>query len=96
MPRQELKARLFSVQYKSSCPGNETGFNHIDLKVAEGLASCRCHQLIETTVSLDHEDERKCTHVVPGFHRNIAEWWDRVKKCGVVRDRFVARIYLSM
>lgn len=55
------------------------------------MASGRGYQLVQTTVKLDNEDERRYTLVIPGFHRNTVEWWGQVKKRGVVRDGFVAR-----
>lgn len=91
-PNKNWKLIYFPYYAKGVVSGNKTGFKPINLKVPELLASSRGHQLIQITVSLDDKDHRGCTLVVLGFHRNIAEWWGQVKKCGEVRDGCLARI----
>jgi hypothetical protein len=75
--------RLVSFPYytKYAMPGDATGFKHIDINIGELLKSGRGGSMVQTGISLDEEFSDGCTMVVPGFHRQIGEWW------GLVQDR---------
>lgn len=45
--------------------------------------------IIQGSVSLDDENAQGCTEIVPGFHRYIGSWWEKVKTRGKVPDGHV-------
>ena len=75
------------------------------MNIDKYLGTGRGANIIQGSVSLDDETiEGGCTEIVPGFHRNIAHWWDavnermstarsrRLEKSGHVKN--VSNIYL--
>ncbi|RPA88655.1 hypothetical protein L873DRAFT_1725222 [Choiromyces venosus 120613-1] len=84
----DLNWRLVSYPYytKDTSAGENTGFKHLDLNVPELLAEGRGENIIQSSVSIDDEYEDGCTIVVPGFQRNICEWWVRVEARGMTAN----------
>lgn len=98
--RPDRNWRLISYPYytKDTVVGESTGFKHLDLNVPALLETGRGANIIQTTLSLDDEDEDGCTILVPGFHRCIRQWWEQVEARGVAADGLttnVSQIYTS-
>jgi Phytanoyl-CoA dioxygenase (PhyH) len=82
--RGDGRWRLVSHPYytKYADKGDSTGFKHIDLNIPNLVKHGRGENVVQTAVSMDDEWEGGCTVVVPGFHRNIKEWWEKVESRG--------------
>lgn len=61
---------------------DSTGFKHIDINLSWLISSGSGRNLVQSAVSLDDESEGDCTLVVPGFHKHIQSWWEKVKARG--------------
>lgn len=92
--RPDQNWRLISYPYytKDTIIGESTGFKHLNLNVPALLESGRGANIIQTTLSLDDEDEDGCTILVPGFHRHIREWWARVEARGIAADGLTTNV----
>lgn len=79
-----MNSRLISYPYytKDTTAGENPGFKHLDLNVPRLLSESRSINIVQSSVSADDEAEDGCTILVPGFHRNIREWWSRVETRG--------------
>ncbi|RPA93276.1 hypothetical protein L873DRAFT_67820 [Choiromyces venosus 120613-1] len=79
--RLDMNFRLISYPYytKDTTPGENTSFKHLDLNVLRRLSENQGINIVQCSVSVDNEESDGCTIVVPGFHRNIREWWSRVE-----------------
>ncbi len=88
--RPDKNYRLISYPYytKDTSKGDSTGFTHLDINVGRLVKSGRGINVIQSSLSLDDEDEDGCTMLVPGFHRWIAEWWARVVERRENRDGY--------
>jgi hypothetical protein len=86
--RPDINFRLISYPYytKDTTPGENTGFKHLDLNVPRLLSEGRGINIVQCSVSVDNEDSDGCTIVVPGFHRNIRQWWSRVEDRGMAAN----------
>jgi len=82
--RPDMNFRLISYPYytKDTTAGENTGFKHLDLNVPRLLSEGRGINIVQCSVSVDNEESDGCTIVVPGFHRNIRQWWSRVEDRG--------------
>ena len=78
--RPDGNIRLVSYPYyaKYAMQGDETEFRHIDTAVSKLIQSGHGANIIQGSVSLDHEIEGHCTEIVPGFHQHIEQWWSKV------------------
>lgn len=79
--RPDRAYTLVSYPYYAKCArgGDPTFFRHIDLNVADYLATNKGANIIQGSVSLDDETvDGGCTELVLGFHRHIKRWWDNV------------------
>ncbi|MCJ1396607.1 hypothetical protein MMC18_009498 [Xylographa bjoerkii] len=78
--RPDRNPRLVSYPYyaKYTIPGDFTFFRHIDMNVRMYLENEHGKNIIQGSISLDDENEEGCTEIVPGFHKNIAHWWEAV------------------
>lgn len=92
--RPDQNWRLISYPYytKDTALGESTGFKHLDLNVPALLNNGRGANIIQTSLSLDHEDPDGCTILVPGFHRHIREWWGRVEARGTAADGLTTNV----
>ncbi|KAI9780352.1 MAG: hypothetical protein M1839_006775 [Geoglossum umbratile] len=79
-PDQNTWLICYPYYVKYQLEGEKTGFSHLDINVDEFVKTGRGGNIIQGSLSLDDEDEQNCTLVVPGFHRHIHEWWERVKQ----------------
>lgn len=86
--------RLVSYPYyaKYASKGDQTFFRHIDVNIPDLIATNRGASMIQGTVSLDDEDDSNCTEILPGMHRHLHTWWDRVVARGKDTNGFVHRI----
>jgi hypothetical protein len=75
--RSDSNYRLVSYPYvtKNSVVGDRTGFLHMDLDIQEYIRSKQGINLFTGSVSLDDEDDKTCTLIVPGFHDHIEDWY---------------------
>jgi hypothetical protein len=82
--RPDKNWRLISYPYytKDTTVGDRTGFRHLDINVEELVEKGRGCNMVQGLVSLDNEDDDGCTVLVPGFHRHIGVWWQRVRERG--------------
>ena len=82
--RPDQQWRLISYPYytKDTSEGESTGFAHLDINVEKFIATGRGANIIQGSLSLDDEGADGCTLLVPGFHRHVASWWERVKARG--------------
>lgn len=82
--RPDGNIRLVSYPYyaKYVRPGDYTFFRHIDMNVSMYVEDGHGGNIIQGSVSLDDEDEGGCTEIVPGFHRNIKSWLEKVEGRG--------------
>ena len=80
--RPDRNHRLVAYPYyaKYALPGDKTTFRHIDLNVNKYLESSRGGEIIQGSVSFDDEDEKGCTELVLGFHKQIGRWWSGVRE----------------
>jgi hypothetical protein len=65
---------------KGAQSGQNTGFLHIDLNIDEYDKNRQGVDRLTSSLSLSHENERNCTVVVPGFHKFIDSWLERMKQ----------------
>ena len=72
--------RLVSLPYysKFAVTGDSTGFKHIDINIPQFLETGRGENIVQTAVSIDDEDEDRCTIIVRGFQDHTKEWWECV------------------
>lgn len=92
--------RLISYPYyaKSTQPGENTVFQHLDINIYNYLNTGRGGSLLQRSVSLTKEDERNCTELLKGMHKTgcLQSWWTDIQKQGNVPDGFIAGIRRSM
>ncbi|KAI9845527.1 MAG: hypothetical protein M1837_004866 [Sclerophora amabilis] len=86
--RPDQQWRLISYPYytKDTSEGESTGFRHLDMYVEEFLKTGRGANMFQGSLRLDDEDKDGCTVLVPGHHRHIAAWWERVRVMGQNRS----------
>ena len=82
--RPDRNHRLVSFPYytKYAVASDETAFAHLDLKVSSYLEDGRGANIIQGSVSFDHETNRHCTVLIPGFQRHLEAWWAQVRARG--------------
>ncbi len=81
--RPDKNWKLISYPYytkDTNRPGEKTGFFHLDLNVEDYVRTRKGGNIVQGSVSLDDETTDGCTLLVPGFHRHIDAWWERVRK----------------
>ena len=66
--------------------GDSTEFRHIDINITRLISSERGRNLVQRAVSLDNESEHRCIVALPGFHKHIESWWEKVKERGKEKD----------
>jgi len=96
--RRQLVSYPYYAKYVVPGTGDPTFFRHIDMNVSKFLEDGHGGNIIQGSVSLDHEDEEGCTEIVPGFHKHIRTWWEKVKARGKVPNGHVhglEKIYLK-
>lgn len=80
--RPDHQWRLVSYPYyaKFSKRGDSTFFRHIDINVEQYLKDGRGGNMIQGSVSLDHETEDMCTEVLARMHTHdsMKDWHQRV------------------
>ena len=74
--RPDSNTWLISYPYytKSTAPGHETGFLHLDLHAEQFVQDGKGGNITQGAVTLTDEDVDNCTVLVPGFHRQIRAW----------------------
>ena len=79
--RPDMNSRLISYPYYTmdTTAGENTSSKHLDLNVPRLLSESRSINIVQSSASADDEAEDGCIILVPGFHRNIREWWSRVE-----------------
>lgn len=79
--RPDQQWRLLARPYiaKDTDPGESTGFLHLDLNVGRYIQDGSGGNLLSSSISLDDETPNGCTVVVPGFHKHIRAWHERVE-----------------
>ena len=79
--RPDRQWRLIARPYitKDTDPGESTGFLHLDLNVGRYVQDGSGGSLLSSSLSLDDETPHGCTVVVPGFHKHIRAWHERVE-----------------
>lgn len=83
--RPDHNSWLISYPYytKSIDDGQSTGLLHFDLNVQSFAETGKCANIIQGVVSLSDEDPTNCTILVPGFQRNVQQWYaEHVEKFG--------------
>jgi hypothetical protein len=86
--------RLISFPYyvKSTMPGEQTYFRHIDINLNDLSRTGRGYAVLQGSLSLDDENDHNCTEILPGMHRHLPEWWSEVRERQEVSDGHVQRI----
>jgi hypothetical protein len=86
--------RLISFPYyaKSTYPGESTAFRHIDVNIANFVRTGRGQNALQGSLALSMEDDNNCTELLLGMHRDIREWFDRLRLRGYTKDSYVQRI----
>ena len=89
--RPDRAHRLISYPYyaKYAVGGDSTFFRHIDMNVPSYLENGHSSNIIQGSISLDDETEDGCTEILPGFHKNIGEWWATVEERGAGTNGYV-------
>ncbi|KAL8684820.1 MAG: hypothetical protein Q9218_008121, partial [Villophora microphyllina] len=89
--RPDQNHRLVAYPYyvKYATPGDKTSFRHIDMSVPKYLETGRGGNIIQGALSLDDEDAKNCTELVPGFHRHLKTWWEALGSREPVPDGLV-------
>ncbi|KAL2801931.1 hypothetical protein BJX63DRAFT_438336 [Aspergillus granulosus] len=92
--RPDKQWRLISYPYyaKNAQPGDSTFFRHIDIDVEQAVERGRGINSIQGSMSLDDEDKKNCTEILPGMHQHLAEWNSRVKARGEKLNNLVNKI----
>ncbi|KAJ5139428.1 hypothetical protein N7448_002836 [Penicillium atrosanguineum] len=92
--RPDHAHRLISFPYyaKSTMPGEQTRFRHIDVNLNDLFQTGRGHAILQGSLSLDDEDEQNCTELLYGMHRHIHEWWASVRDRMETTDGYVQKI----
>ncbi|KAH0542465.1 hypothetical protein FGG08_003136 [Glutinoglossum americanum] len=82
--RPDKNWRLISYPYitKDTDPGENTGFLHLDLNTAQYVKDGSGGNLLSSSIALDDEQADGCTVGVPGFHRHIHDWHNRLVERG--------------
>ena len=91
---------LISFPYyaKYAMAGDQTGFRHIDINTKEACRGGRGVDMIQGSLTIDDEDDKNCTIILPKMHRpeNFTRWFDRVRSRNpdnsTVLDNLVSRI----
>ena len=80
--RADQCTNLVSYPYyaKFQEKGDSTEFRHIDLQVSTLVNRGRGVNQIQGSLSLDEELADDCTIILPGMHKNISVWYDRLKE----------------
>ncbi|KAJ5761803.1 uncharacterized protein N7511_005185 [Penicillium nucicola] len=86
--------RLISYPYyaKSTLPGEQTFFRHIDVNLNDLSHSGRGRAILQGSLSLTDEDENNCTELLCGMHPHVQEWWSDVRQRQQTADGPVSRI----
>ena len=74
--------RLISYPYvaKETTPGERTLFMHLDISLDKYFSDDKIgFDQLTSSVSIDNEDDKNCTYLVPAFMAHAKEWLDRVK-----------------
>lgn len=74
--RPDRNTNLVSYPYyaKYAHEGDKTFFRHIDVNIRQLASSGRGANMIQGTMSLDHENKDDCIVILPGMHKYIEEW----------------------
>ena len=90
--------RLISFPYyaKSTYPGEQTAFRHIDVNVTDLLTSNRCANTIQGSVTLADEDKDNCTILLLGMQHHLGEWWKDLKDRGYSKDGLIHKVSKDM
>ncbi|MCJ1470831.1 hypothetical protein MMC07_009478, partial [Pseudocyphellaria aurata] len=80
-PNRHYRLVLFPSYCKYVGDGDfNIKFCHIDINISRYLENGRGGNMIQGSVSLDDKTkEDGCTILVKSFHKNLREWWGRVK-----------------
>jgi hypothetical protein len=76
MLREETNLISYLYYTKYMKPGDKIFFRHVDLNIAECVATGRGANAIQGSVSWDDEDDKNCTEMLDGFYNHIAEYQD--------------------
>ena len=71
---------LYPYYTKYQREGDSTFFQHIDVNIHQLVTDKRGLYQIQGTVSLDDERQDDCTVIVPGMHRYIEPWGERLRE----------------
>ena len=85
--RPDRNWRLISYPYyiKDTTQGEKTRFAHFDINMGHFVRTGRGGNIVQTSVSLDNENEQSCSVLIPGFHR-VHQWYKRVQADGLDPD----------
>lgn len=92
-PDKNYRQISFPYYIKATLPGDYIWFQHVDLNIPRFLSNGRGGNRIQTSFTLTQEDEPNCTMVLPGFHKNIGSWYERVRERG--HDKHPPHIHKS-
>ena len=72
--------KMWQISYpyymKAMRPGDGIAFQHIDPNVKRYIECGRGERRIQSSFTLNQETDINCTLVIPGFHKNIRNWWN--------------------
>ncbi|KAI9689819.1 MAG: hypothetical protein M1822_009701 [Bathelium mastoideum] len=88
--RPDHNTWLISYPYyaKYTKAGDHTEFRHIDHNVPK-LLEGRGISEIQGSASLDDETPDGCTLILPGIHRCLRQWWERMHDRGLTQGGYV-------
>ena len=92
--RPDHQSNLIAYPYytKYAKPGDSSFFRHIDVNIERCAYEGHGAMMVQGSVSLDDEDEDNCTVVLPGMHRRLKDWAERLAKRGHSSKAYVERI----
>ena len=79
-PQKNWRQISFPYYMKAVLPGDYIYFLHLDLNIPRYMECGRGANWIQTSLSFSQEHKDECTHVIPGFHTKIQEWWTDVNQ----------------